>query len=87
MRNLFFTLPLLLLSACGEDDKDDNGPGAANEEDIAGEASRVVLATTPGAKKAAAVSGQPPCLALSMSGPTDSKPRMLDGTAALCAEQ
>ncbi len=51
--------------AGGEDDKDDNGPGAANEEDDAGEASRSDLATTLGAKKASAVSGQPPCLSLS----------------------
>jgi hypothetical protein len=58
--------------AGGQDDnidKDDNWPGAANKEDDAGEASRADSATTPGAKKAAAVSGPPPCLALSVSGP------------------
>ncbi len=49
--------------AGSEDDKDDNGPSAANEEDDTGEASGADSAKTPGAKKAATVSGLPLCLA------------------------
>ncbi len=65
--------------AGGEDDKDDNGPAAANEDDDAGEASGADSAKTPGAKKAAAVTGLPQCLALLVHsirvwpGPTDSE--------------
>ncbi len=53
-------------------------PGAANEEDRddAGEASGADSAKTPGAQKAAAVSGLPPYLAFSVSGQVRRTPRV-----------